>query len=544
MRRSASTVLGVVLCALAAAPSGLAARHGEPLVLRPSITFSDAVALRNYAATLIQLPRERAARGAAILRRHGGELVSRRLGIWSVQSRDAQVLLPALARIHQLRTFEPNYPLRRQVHTAAVAEPLLSAEWWLSAIGADRAEAPGAGVPVTVIDTGLDMTHPEFAQRPNTVLLNQQDIRPVRPEYHGTAVSSVVGAPLNGVGVVGLYPNAVLREFDAGDLSVANEIRGIEAAIDAGPGIISISLGSDQRSTMEEQEVLRAFGAGSVVVAAAGNEFEQGNPVEYPASYNHVLTVAATDQQNKSSYFSNASLAVDLAAPGEGIPVAVPTWYRTSGYTTLDGTSFSTPMVAAAAAWVWTRRPDLDRTQLFDLMRWSATDIGPDGFDKDTGFGLLDIPAALTEAAPATDHQEPNDDIFQVKPHGLFDKGDDPITRSGKPSGALSARLDTTEDPEDVYRAWIPAHKGLRIRVVPNRNVALEVWDDATTTVYLRGAARRRHLIASSDKAGNRPEQVLLTNPGRGQFVYVDIFLPENGPLDASYKLNVATTRR
>src|SRR5216117_1577641 len=122
----------------------------------------------------------------------------------------------------------------------------------------------------------------------------------------------------------------------------------------------------------------------SLLVAAAGNDFLEGNAQHSPASLPHVLTIGATDEQNHSSFFSNRSLAVDLAAPGENIPVAVPTWESASGYGQGDGTSFSAPLVAGAAVWVWTRRPELDVTQLFDLMRWSATDIGGPGFDEDT----------------------------------------------------------------------------------------------------------------------------------------------------------------
>ena len=54
-------------------------------------------------------------------------------------------------------------------------------------------------------------------------------------------------------------------------------------------------------------------------------------------------------------------------------------------------------------------------TQLFDLMRWSATDIGAPGFDQDTGWGLLNLPAALSAEAPAVDPEEPNDDVYQVR---------------------------------------------------------------------------------------------------------------------------------
>src|SRR6266576_2015995 len=138
-----------------------------------------------------------------------------------------------------------------------------------------------------------------------------------------------------------------------------------------------------------------------------------------PASLPLVLTVGATDQSDRFAFFSDRSSALDLAAPGVSIPVAVPTFFNASGFASFDGTSFSAPLVAGAAAWVWTVRPDLDPTQLEDVMRNSARDVGRKGWDADTGFGILSIPAALAAKIPAKDPQEPNDDINLVRPHAV-----------------------------------------------------------------------------------------------------------------------------
>ncbi len=122
-----------------------------------------------------------------------------------------------------------------------------------------------------------------------------------------------------------------------------------------------------------------AFRTGSIVVAAAGNERQQGTPINAPANFTHVLTIAATDPQNRTASFSTAGLQVDLAAPGVDIPAAIPVAFNPSGYASVDGTSFAAPIVTGATAWVWTARPQLDNTQIFDLMRYSAIDLGPDG---------------------------------------------------------------------------------------------------------------------------------------------------------------------
>ena len=92
-------------------------------------------------------------------------------------------------------------------------DPLQPQEWWLPHIGADLSAAPGPGVPITVVDSGVDPTQPEFAGRPNTTFLNDQTVNG-DDEYHGTAVASLAVAPENGVGIVGVYPQAVFQSFD------------------------------------------------------------------------------------------------------------------------------------------------------------------------------------------------------------------------------------------------------------------------------------------------------------------------------------------
>ena len=157
-------------------------------------------------------------------------------------------------------------------------------------------------------------------------------------------------------------------------MSNADVIAGILAAAKRGPTVINLSLGYPQPDPMIEQAVLVAFGEGSIVVASAGNDFANGNPLIYPASLPHVLTVAATDESNRPTDFSSSSEAVDLSAPGQHIVAAVPLSYDPNGWQSVDGTSFSAPIVSAATAWVWTARPQLDNTQVVDLMRWSARD--------------------------------------------------------------------------------------------------------------------------------------------------------------------------
>jgi hypothetical protein len=529
----AALMMLAVLGPAAATAAPLRAKAARPLrgETRPGVR--ELMALSSHRFALIQV-----ARNARV---PGGTLVSRRLGIWRVPSSAAKRIGLRLSARGIARVIEPDRELAP--HRASV-EPLAGFEWWRGAVGADHVAPPPAGKLVTVIDTGLDVAHPEFAGRPNTTLLNAQSTGGGADEEHGTAVSSVLAAPENGVGLVGIYPQATLAEWDSGPMFVSDVIQGIEHSIDAGQGVINMSFGFDGYDQLLADEIDVAFGTGSLLVAAAGNDFLEGNAQHSPASLHHVLTIAATDEQNKSSFFSNRSLAIDLSAPGENIPVAVPTWANPSGYVSADGTSFSSPLVAGAAAWVWTRRPELDVTQLFDLMRWSAKDIDAPGFDEDTGWGLLDLPGALTDAPPPADPHEPNEDVYEIVAGKLFATADKPLTSPGHGGTTLDARLDVTEDPEDVYRVWVPAHRRVAIRVVPTDDADVELWNASTPSVLIAGAARRKHLVDGSGNDGRAAETVAFRNRARrGTFVYLDVYLPEQGASSAGYRATIKTTR-
>jgi hypothetical protein len=536
MRRVGVTA-ALLLLACAGPAAGTAAplrakiAHPVRTEARPGVR--ELMALRGHRYALIE-----AARGARI---PDAKLISRRLGIWRLPSSTATRIGLGLSARGIARLIEPDRELAPE---RSAVEPLAGLEWWRAAVGADRVPPPGPGKLVTVIDTGLDVTHPEFAGRPNTTLFNTQSTSAGEDEEHGTAVSSVLAAPENGLGVVGIYPQATLGEWDSGALFISDVIQGIERSLDAGPGVINMSFGFDGYDAALADEIDVAFGTGSLLVAAAGNDFLEGNAEHSPASLHHVLTIAATDEQNRSSFFSNRSLAVDLSAPGENIPVAVPTWASASGYAAADGTSFSSPLVAGAAGWVWTRRPELDVTQLFDLMRWSATDIDVQGFDEDTGWGLLNVPAALSEPPPAVDPHEPNEDVYEIVAGKLFKTADTPLTSPGHGRTTLNARLDITEDPEDVYRVWVPAHRRVVVTVVPSGDADVELWNATTPSVLVKGAARRKHLIDGSGNDGRTAERVVARNRGqRGTFVFLDVYLPEKGASSADYRASITTTR-
>jgi hypothetical protein len=524
----ARAAVAVSLLALVLSPSALAARAASPPPTSPGL-----LSIGAYERTLVQLER-------GSLAAEGGTLVSGPQRIWVLPTRTAQGVLPALLARGLVRTVEPDRPI--QLFRAG-AEPLIGLQYWRTLVGADRATPPGPGKPITVIDTGLDLTHEEFAGRPNTVALGEQDLTDSEEDFHGTAVSSVAAAPENGLGLLGVYPQVVLRTVDVGELTVARVIAALTEAMRAGPSVINMSFGVPFTRLLEDT-LLTAFRTGSILVASSGNERQERTPAGPPGSLAHVLTVAATDQLNQPADFSTASLGVDLAAPGVDIPGAIPREFNSDGYALLDGTSFSAPIVTGATAWVWTARPTLDNTQIFELMRATATDVAAEGFDRDTGFGVLSIPNALVAQAPPRDPSEPNDDIRHVRANGLFRAAAPPITAPNRPRTTFRARLDVTEDPEDVYRVFVPAGRTVRIAATPDTDVDVEVWKASASSVFLRGAARRQNLLATSGRDGRAAERVSVRNRTKsGFYAYLDVYLPRDGPLDGQYMLTVSTAR-
>jgi Subtilase family len=476
-------------------------------------------------ADLVQLDWAHLQRGTHLARQAGGVQIAAELRLWSVPSR----AVSGLRRAGVVGLSRPDRLLTTDSGEAWATDPLVPMEWWRSAIGADRVDPPGAGKPVTVVDSGVDLTHPEFANRPNTTPLNPQTTER-DDDDHGTEVSSVIGAPNNGVGLVGVYPNAVLRVWDAspfGFLSESDAIKGIVEAARLGPGVINLSFGGEQNDPLLRQAVAQAFRSGSLVVASVGNDGLAGSPPNYPAAYPHVLTVGATNSSGRVAAFSSASSAIDLVAPGAGIPVAEPLAQDASGYLlNANGTSFASPLVAGAAAWVWTDRPTLDNTQLFEVMRRSTTDIGAPGFDDATGWGLLNIPAALSFPTPRRDPQEPNELRDEIEPHGLFANGTLPLTSPGRITGSIAAHVDRTEDPLDLYRVWAPAGRVLTARV------------SGSVEVRLLTRSAKKQVLA----VGRQGVATYRNGSGRGAYVYLEVRPHE--VREASYTARVTVARR
>ena len=472
---------------------------------------------------------------ASLARRYGAKPVGS-VGAHVVARRHARAFAAALRHRGLLKFAEPNILSRPR---AAGGDPFTSSTRWRPAVVEEGLEPPAvtASSPkLALIDSKLDESHPEFAGGRIT------SVGPgsVRDE-HGTATAAVAAAPTNGQGIEGIWPGMIATNFPT-TLSCGDIVRRIKAVVRGGYDVLNMSYGSSQECFSESAELQRATGAGVLLVAAAGNEFAEGNPLEYPASLPHVVTVAAVDFAGETSYFSNANAAVDVAAPGERIGTAVPMTHDPdgdgNGYAFVDGTSFAAPMVAAVATWVTAVRGNLTVDQVAQVVKLSAIDLDRDGWDPNTGYGLVQVGNALRVRAPANDPLEPNENIFWV--NGEIFRNADPIVYDGKPRRRrFKARLDQFEDPSDVYRVRFPARSRTRITAVPS-------FGDPDLAVFHGNAdSTSDPPLGLSQRVGSRRDSLVIRNSSRRRArAFVEVYIdPSARGLDAGYSLRFKRAR-
>jgi subtilisin family serine protease len=229
-------------------------------------------------------------------------------------------------------------------------------QWYLAPVGASSAwdRSKGDGITIAILDSGIDASHPDLSSK----VIGSLDFTDVHDGNgpHGTEVAGIAGAATdNGVGVASLGWNANLLSEKVLDVNgegfTSWVINGIDDAITRGAKIINLSLAGTTYEQALQDAVNRAFQHNVLVVAAAGNNDDQGGSAtspKYPAAMDHVLSVAASQQNDTIATFSRRGPTVDMAAPGTNLL----TTQLGGGYAEVSGTSMAAPLVAGAAALV------------------------------------------------------------------------------------------------------------------------------------------------------------------------------------------------
>jgi subtilisin family serine protease len=286
----------------------------------------------------------------------------------------------------------------------ASTQPAQVLPWGIDRVDAELVWQGGntaGSIRVGVIDTGIALSHPDLAANiaggVNTINPHKN---PNDDNGHGSHVAGIIAGLDNDIGVVGVAPEADLYAIKVlganGSGYLSDVIEGIDWATANGMNVINMSLGTSVDSQLLHDAVIRAYDAGVVVVAAAGNS---GGSVGYPGAYPEVIAVSATDASDQIASFSSRGTEVDLAAPG----VSIFSTYKGSGYATLSGTSMSSPHVAGVAALVlhtpvgaYDADADLawDPAELQQKLEDRAIDLGLLGPDDLYGAGLVDAPSS------------------------------------------------------------------------------------------------------------------------------------------------------
>lgn len=276
-----------------------------------------------------------------------------------------------------------------------------SNQWNLPMISADKAWEITTGDPhvtIAVVDTGVDLNHPEFKGQlvQGRNMLNTS-APPQDDNGHGTHVAGVIAARTNNLeGIAGIdWAGKIMpiKAMDAdGSGSVLDIADGIVWAADHGAMVINLSLGEYADSDYLHEAIRHAYQKGAVLVAAMGND-GISDP-SYPAAYQEVIGVAANDEQNETATFSNYGAHTSVSAPG----VAIASTYPDNRYAALSGTSMASPHVAGVAALIRSINPDLTPDQVRSLLEQTADDLGPEGHDEYYGYGMINVGRAIKAA--------------------------------------------------------------------------------------------------------------------------------------------------
>jgi subtilisin family serine protease len=337
--------------------------------------------------------------------------------------------LSTLAGRSGIEYVEPRAPRHSHVEPALFSARGAAVEWQFAAGHVDAVPEwvlrAASSLTIAVVDTGADLAAPDLAAKsPATYDTAHRDGEVSDANGHGTFVASLAaGSVTNGDGISGFGGDArllVVRSGGSdGTFSDVDEAAGIVYAVDHGAKIINLSVGGPGTSRTEQRAIDYAVAHGALLVAAAGNERQSGNPVEYPAALlqplgsnglgGRGLSVGASTSSGLRASFSNTGSYVSLLAPGVDVFAAVsalssPVFYprvplagsQGGLYGFASGTSFSAPEVSGAAALVWAANPALNAQAVAEILKRTASRRG--AWSADQAFGVLDVGAAVARA--------------------------------------------------------------------------------------------------------------------------------------------------
>ena len=258
-----------------------------------------------------------------------------------------------------------------------------------------------SSVRIGVLDTGIDSNHPSLKNLVNTSLGSSfVGGTTIDGNGHGTHVAGTIASYGSVSGVMQnatLIPIKVLNDSGSGSLYGVQQ--GIVYAANIKADVINMSLGGGGYDQGMDEAIQTAVSLGTIVVAAAGND---GSPkISYPAAYSGSIAVGSVTSSRTRSSFSNYGPGLDVMAPGSNIYST----YKNGQYTTLSGTSMSTPHVTGVFGLMRSVNPNLSPAAAGDILRNTAQ---PAGSSDQYGHGIVDAHAAVLAAGGGDDTQAPS----------------------------------------------------------------------------------------------------------------------------------------
>ncbi|NCA86627.1 MAG: PKD domain-containing protein [Clostridia bacterium] len=331
----------------------------------------------------------------------------------------------------QYTDFKPNDTLYNLV------SGLNNWNWHLDKIQAEQAwdiSQGNAEIKVAIVDNAIWSEHPDLADKivlQRDVMNNTNSSNPPaggdpNEWSHGTHCSGLATAITNNtIGVAGIGYNtsiiAVKAAYDNNSNGIYGQY-GMSWAMNNGANVISMSYGGPGFNSTVQNLINAGHNNGIVFVAAAGND--NNNLLHYPSAYNHVISVAATDENDKKADFSNFSESIDVAAPGGSgtngpAGLLSTTWaYTTHGYyDSYSGTSMACPMVSGICSLILSINPDLTPDQVEEILESTADnidDLNPDYIGM-IGSGRVNAYQALL-AVPFTPEPDFTADVPLITP--------------------------------------------------------------------------------------------------------------------------------
>ncbi|MGA9089783.1 MAG: S8 family serine peptidase [Bradyrhizobium sp.] len=351
-----------------------------------------------------------AAQADALARRHGltrlesqnFPLVGATIGLFRVTDRrSVQAASREFGADAGVRSVQPNfrYALQDQNTELTEGDPAQYANAKLRLPQA-HALAHGANVTIAVIDSGIDVRHPEFAG----AIVATLDVLGGRegPHVHGTGVAGAIVAHARLMGSAPAARILAIRAFGAAPKGAESTsyviLKGLDYAAAHGAQIINMSF-AGPRDGLIERAIAAVAAKGIVMVAAAGNAGPKSPPL-YPAADPNVIAVSATDARDKLFAASNRGGFIAVSAPGVEIFLPAPE----EKYQMTSGTSFSAAYISGLAALMLERNPALKPDEVRAILMKTARDLGPPGRDDQFGAGEADAFAAVSavvSTAPA-----------------------------------------------------------------------------------------------------------------------------------------------